>query len=175
MTDAVLDYHLYPDANGHFGRYGGRFVAETLIGPLQELGNVINVYRETEASMEKLREILGDEDLGADLLAEGRALLAVAQGHLQRGLALEMRPHGLHLGVEVVEVVQQDGLTEHGELRRAELVLAVMTDDEVLDQSLQFAGKVRNLRNFGVHHFQLDHHVSKQLAAGGVREGTVVR
>ena len=26
-----------PDANGHFGSYGGRFVAETLMGPLEEL------------------------------------------------------------------------------------------------------------------------------------------
>jgi tryptophan synthase beta chain len=26
-----------PDAGGHFGRYGGRFVAETLMGPLEEL------------------------------------------------------------------------------------------------------------------------------------------
>ena len=34
---STTDYHAYPDANGHFGRYGGRFVAETLIGPLQEL------------------------------------------------------------------------------------------------------------------------------------------
>ncbi len=31
------DFHAYPDATGHFGRYGGRFVAETLIGPLQAL------------------------------------------------------------------------------------------------------------------------------------------
>jgi tryptophan synthase beta chain len=35
--DSIPDFHAYPDAAGHFGRYGGRFVAETLIGPLQEL------------------------------------------------------------------------------------------------------------------------------------------
>ena len=33
----TIDYHSLPDASGHFGRFGGRFVAETLIGPLQEL------------------------------------------------------------------------------------------------------------------------------------------
>ncbi len=33
----ITDYHAYPDANGHFGRYGGRFVAETLMGPIAEL------------------------------------------------------------------------------------------------------------------------------------------
>jgi len=31
------DYSLYPDARGHFGPYGGRFVAETLMEPLREL------------------------------------------------------------------------------------------------------------------------------------------
>ncbi|MFT3896397.1 MAG: tryptophan synthase subunit beta [Thermomonas sp.] len=40
-----MDYHRYPDANGHFGRYGGRFVAETLIGPLQELAAAYDAAR----------------------------------------------------------------------------------------------------------------------------------
>src|SRR5690606_15040634 len=31
------DFHAWPDASGHFGRHGGRFVAETLMGPLEEL------------------------------------------------------------------------------------------------------------------------------------------
>ena len=26
-----------PDANGHFGQYGGKFVAETLMGPINDL------------------------------------------------------------------------------------------------------------------------------------------
>src|SRR5690606_528173 len=33
----VTDFHAWPDANGHFGRHGGRFVAETLVEPLREL------------------------------------------------------------------------------------------------------------------------------------------
>ena len=33
----AIDFNQYPDASGHFGRYGGRFVAETLMGPLDEL------------------------------------------------------------------------------------------------------------------------------------------
>ncbi|MGH8184404.1 MAG: tryptophan synthase subunit beta [Rhodanobacteraceae bacterium] len=42
MTDAPrihapADYHALPDALGRFGPYGGTFVAETLIAPLQEL------------------------------------------------------------------------------------------------------------------------------------------
>ncbi len=42
---AVNDYFQYPDAAGHFGRYGGRFVAETLIGPLQELAAAYDAAR----------------------------------------------------------------------------------------------------------------------------------
>ena len=41
----IEDFHQYPDANGHFGRYGGRFVAETLIGPLQELAAAYDAAR----------------------------------------------------------------------------------------------------------------------------------
>ena len=40
-----IDFHAYPDAAGHFGRFGGRFVAETLIGPLQELANAYDAAR----------------------------------------------------------------------------------------------------------------------------------
>ncbi len=32
-----LDITHRPDANGHFGRFGGRFAAETLMGPLKEI------------------------------------------------------------------------------------------------------------------------------------------
>ncbi|MES2884472.1 MAG: tryptophan synthase subunit beta [Pseudomonadota bacterium] len=34
---AATDYAQFPDARGHFGPYGGRFVAETLMEPLREL------------------------------------------------------------------------------------------------------------------------------------------
>ena len=37
-------YHL-PDAHGHFGPYGGRFVAETLMQPLEELRLAYERYR----------------------------------------------------------------------------------------------------------------------------------
>lgn len=40
-----LDYFAYPDANGHFGRYGGSFVAETLMAPLAELSAAYAHYR----------------------------------------------------------------------------------------------------------------------------------
>ncbi|QOY64061.1 tryptophan synthase subunit beta [Lysobacter sp. H21R4] len=44
-SDTLIDYHAYPDENGHFGRFGGRFVAETLVGPLQELADAYDAAR----------------------------------------------------------------------------------------------------------------------------------
>ncbi|MBW8852169.1 MAG: tryptophan synthase subunit beta [Xanthomonadales bacterium] len=39
------DFNAFPDAEGHFDRFGGRFVAETLIGPLQELAAAYDAAR----------------------------------------------------------------------------------------------------------------------------------
>src|SRR5690554_2447478 len=40
-----IDYSAWPDAHGRFGRFGGRFVAETLIGPLEELAAAYDAAR----------------------------------------------------------------------------------------------------------------------------------
>jgi tryptophan synthase beta chain len=45
IADAPVDFHAWPDASGHFGRHGGRFVAETLAGPLQELADAYDAAR----------------------------------------------------------------------------------------------------------------------------------
>ncbi len=37
--------HALPDSRGHFGKYGGRFVAETLMQPLDELDQAYRAYR----------------------------------------------------------------------------------------------------------------------------------
>jgi len=47
-----------PDANGHFGPYGGRFVAETLMGPLEELRLAYEQYGQDPAFLAEL-----DKDL----------------------------------------------------------------------------------------------------------------
>jgi len=44
MSGAALQQ--LPDADGHFGPYGGRFVAETLMGPLEELRQAYERYRD---------------------------------------------------------------------------------------------------------------------------------
>ena len=44
ISDDVLQTDL-PDDAGHFGKYGGRFVAETLMGPLEELAEAYETYK----------------------------------------------------------------------------------------------------------------------------------
>ena len=45
-TDSIqTDFNAFPNAEGHFDRFGGRFVAETLIGPLQELAAAYDTAR----------------------------------------------------------------------------------------------------------------------------------
>ncbi len=39
---AAVDYSQFPDARGHFGQYGGRFVSETLMPALDELEQMYN-------------------------------------------------------------------------------------------------------------------------------------
>jgi len=52
-----------PDADGHFGPYGGRFVAETLMGPLEELRRAYQKYIEDPEFLaqldEELRQFVG--------------------------------------------------------------------------------------------------------------------
>ena len=47
-----------PDARGHFGPYGGRFVAETLMGPLEELRVAYERYIQDPAFLRELDEQL---------------------------------------------------------------------------------------------------------------------
>lgn len=44
MHESVEDYYQYPDERGHFGQFGGLFVAETLMGPLRELREAYEKY-----------------------------------------------------------------------------------------------------------------------------------
>ncbi len=57
-NERIEDYYQYPDERGHFGQFGGLFVAETLMGPLQELREAYEKYVQDE---EFIREF--DEDL----------------------------------------------------------------------------------------------------------------
>lgn len=49
-----------PDATGHFGKYGGMFVPETLMAPLQELAEEYERARVDPAFQEQLASLLAD-------------------------------------------------------------------------------------------------------------------
>ena len=54
------DYTTYPDARGHFGSFGGSFVAETLMKPLEELTAAWERYRNDPAFIAELDADLRD-------------------------------------------------------------------------------------------------------------------
>jgi len=47
-----------PDASGHFGRFGGRFVPETLMAPLIELERAYRAARRDARFRSRLRHLL---------------------------------------------------------------------------------------------------------------------
>ena len=53
----MLDYNQ-PDARGHFGPYGGSFVAETLVHALHELEAAYASYRDDPAFVAEFRHEL---------------------------------------------------------------------------------------------------------------------
>jgi tryptophan synthase beta chain len=55
-ADAIADFGLYPDADGHFGPYGGTFVSETLIAPLTELSAAYDRYKDEPAFLAELQK-----------------------------------------------------------------------------------------------------------------------
>ena len=59
VTNRNETYRL-PDARGHFGRYGGMFVAETLMHPLEELRVAYEHYLKDEAFLAELDSDLRD-------------------------------------------------------------------------------------------------------------------
>jgi len=58
MTRLRLDPAALPDASGHFGRFGGRFVPETLMAPLIELERAYRAARRDPRFRSRLRQLL---------------------------------------------------------------------------------------------------------------------
>ena len=57
-ASAVLDRFSQPDAQGHFGPYGGVYVPETLMTALKELGDAYAAARQDESFIAELRKHL---------------------------------------------------------------------------------------------------------------------
>ena len=49
-----------PDEHGHWGKFGGRYVPETLVAPLEELTNEFTRARYDEAFRRELEQLLRD-------------------------------------------------------------------------------------------------------------------
>jgi tryptophan synthase beta chain len=58
MSPARLRPASLPDANGHYGRFGGRFVPETLMQPLVDLDRAYRAARADTRFRRRLRELL---------------------------------------------------------------------------------------------------------------------
>ena len=58
MSVARVRPAALPDASGHFGRFGGRFVPETLMQPLVDLEKAYRAARGDARFRRRLRELL---------------------------------------------------------------------------------------------------------------------
>ena len=54
LSDFNLVKYGYPDINGHYGVFGGTFVAETLIEPLTNLRNMYYKLKKDEDFLKEL-------------------------------------------------------------------------------------------------------------------------
>jgi len=59
-TEPAASAGALPDEHGHFGPYGGRFVAETLMLPLEELTDACNRYLQDPEFLAELDADLAD-------------------------------------------------------------------------------------------------------------------
>ena len=54
------EQNVNPDAGGHWGRYGGRYVPETLMAPLEELTEAFDAARDDESFRREFESLLRD-------------------------------------------------------------------------------------------------------------------
>ena len=52
--------HLLPDKNGHFGLYGGKYVPETLMAPLEELESAYKTFLKDKKFKSLLKNYMAD-------------------------------------------------------------------------------------------------------------------
>ena len=60
LDKALTSSATKPDASGHFGEYGGRFVPETLMAPLEELTSAFNQAQADQKFHSELAALLAD-------------------------------------------------------------------------------------------------------------------
>ena len=88
----------FPDENGHFGQYGGRFVPETLMSPLQELEDAYKAARSDPSFCAELDSLLRTYSGRPTPLTRARRLGA----HLGRGRIYLKREDLNHTGAHKI-------------------------------------------------------------------------
>jgi tryptophan synthase beta chain len=115
-----------PDAGGHFGTYGGRYVPEVLMSPLEELEQAFNEAREDPAFQTELDELLHNYAGRPTALYYARRLtekLGGARIYLKREDLLHTGAHKINncLGQALVarrmgkkRIIAETGAGQHG-------------------------------------------------------------
>src|SRR2546421_12698247 len=83
-----------PDARGYFGPYGGRFVPETLVAPVEELERAYLSVRQDPAFRDELARLLRDYVGRPTPLYEARRLTAGLARAPNLPETRELRPTG---------------------------------------------------------------------------------
>lgn len=93
-----LNFACWPDENGHFGPYGGRFVPETLMGPLLELEEAFRAARKDPSFQAELDDLMRNYSGRPTPLMRARRL----ESHLGRGRIYLKREDLNHTGAHKI-------------------------------------------------------------------------
>lgn len=93
-----LNFACWPDENGHFGPYGGRFVPETLMGPLLELEEAFRAARKDPSFQAELDDLMRNYSGRPTPLTRARRL----ESHLGRGRIYLKREDLNHTGAHKI-------------------------------------------------------------------------
>ena len=92
-----------PDARGYFGAYGGRFVPETLVAPIEELTRGYLAAREDASFSEELADLLRHYVGRPTPLYDARRLAAEAGGARANGIRIFLKREDLtHTGAHKI-------------------------------------------------------------------------
>src|SRR5712692_11713641 len=124
------------------GLHGSRIPNAKLKSTLTKHDALLGLLFVRRCEGEILEELIEAEEFAAEGAAVGGPLgFAGIERHRGAG--------GGEFRIEVVEIMEDEGFADHGELRRAEFVLPVMADEKMLDDSFQVRWKTFD----GVHGF----------------------
>ena len=113
----MLNYQQ-PDASGHFGPYGGSFVAETLVHALDELKAAYAHYRDDadvawQQAQGKAGVLAVLQRLATEIFPQGTRILRAHSQALGDGWVLTQFHQRFHYGLQQREVESQTWIVSH--------------------------------------------------------------